>query len=173
MFDGTQISGMELKSGACLEQTPASGPQTQPKDTHDTSTPNNAQTSETRSDADIVARIAELQREAFSLGTAALVCALSHSTLPFFLSNNTLLHHCVWGNGCTTTQPPGMFIGVPALESALSGGATGIGLDITKLSPLFIMFLGWQRLNQVCTPTPHTQDTDSSGNMTLCCVHTL
>ena len=84
MFDGTQISGMELKSGACLEQTPASGPQTQPKDTHDTSTPNNAQTSETRSDADILARIAELQREAFSLGTAAFVCALSHSTLPFF-----------------------------------------------------------------------------------------
>ena len=97
MFDGTQISGMELKSGACLEQTPASGPQTQPKDTHDTSTPNNAQTSETRSDADIVARIAELQREAFSLGTAALVCALSHSTLPFFF-NQTILY-CITAFG--------------------------------------------------------------------------
>lgn len=49
-----------------------------------------------------------------------------------------------------------MFIGVPAMEGALNGGGTGIGLDITKLSPLFIMFLGWQRLNQVCT-TRHTQ----------------
>lgn len=43
-----------------------------------------------------------------------------------------------------------MFIGTPAVEAAISGGASGIGLDITQLSPMFLHFLAWQRLNQVC-----------------------
>ena len=43
-----------------------------------------------------------------------------------------------------------MFIGTPAVEAAISGGASGVGLDITQLSPLFLHFLAWQRLNQVC-----------------------
>lgn len=72
---------MELKSGAGQGQTLAAGSQPQEKNTtNDNSTIHNAQAPETHSESDIVARIAELQREAFSLGTAALVC-----TFPPFL----------------------------------------------------------------------------------------
>jgi len=68
-------------------------------------------------DVDPVERIAELQRDALKLATAAL--------------------------------PPGMFIGLGAASSAINGGSDGTGLDFNNLSPLFLRFLAWQRLNQI------------------------
>ena len=42
-----------------------------------------------------------------------------------------------------------MFVGVQAASSAIEGVSDGCGLDFSKLSPLFLRFLAWQRLNQV------------------------
>jgi len=49
----------------------------------------------------------------------------------------------------TAALPSGMFVGVKATSSAVNGLSDGTGLDFNKLSPLFLRFLAWQRLNQV------------------------
>ena len=96
---------------------------------------------------DAVHETAELQREVFKLATAALVCHQQKKAESDKCGVATTRKN---GIGCgTTQQPPGMFIGMPAVEAAIKGNGASIGLDITQLSPLFLYFLAWQRLSQV------------------------
>ena len=87
---GQPIAGMNVKSGTSQEEMLETMSHSESKDTIDcTSTTHTPQTAE-KADfvTDIVAKIAELQREAFSLGTAALVCGFLTSQTRILSVNN-------------------------------------------------------------------------------------